>query len=350
MGVSTTTSGTGTITLGSALAAGASINSCSFLLPATSGVANGQTVSYLILDSNGAWEVGTGVYTTAGTTLTRVLTISSTGSLLSLSGSNSQVFITARKEDIVNTANNGSDFANVDTTRRTLLAVGGIKVTTYTSGVTGWTADTNMLWADAEGWGGGAGGGGVAGSVSDIYGGGGGGSGGYSRSIITAAAAAAAGVKSVTIGAGGAGGAAGNNPGSGGGTTSIVGLTGPTTLLQANGGVGGNGASSAGAPSSGTGAGAGTGNVSAIAGNSGVAGYYWPGSGAGPFQWSAAGGSSSRGGVNSGALGAGGASAGNASAANSGSGGSGAVSANSAGTAAGGNGGSGYVTIIEYLK
>lgn len=99
-GVATSTSGTGTITLGAALSSATAINACSFLTFANAGASNAETVSYLILDSNGAWEVGTGVYTTAGTTLTRVLTISSTGSLLSLTGT-SQVFITARKEDIL---------------------------------------------------------------------------------------------------------------------------------------------------------------------------------------------------------------------------------------------------------
>lgn len=98
-GVSTATSGTGTITLGSAIAAGVGINSCSFLTFANAGAANGEVVRYLILDSNGAWEYGTGTYTTAGTTLSRTLGASSTGSLLSLSGS-AQVFITAIAEDL----------------------------------------------------------------------------------------------------------------------------------------------------------------------------------------------------------------------------------------------------------
>lgn len=102
-GVSTATSGTGTITLGAALAAGTALNSCSFQTFATSGAANGETVSYLILDANGAWEYGTGTYTSAGTTLSRTLGQSSTGALLSLSGS-AQVFITCRAADILNAA------------------------------------------------------------------------------------------------------------------------------------------------------------------------------------------------------------------------------------------------------
>src|SRR5438094_7090366 len=96
-GVKTTTTGTGTIPLGSALASSDSINSCSFQSSSGAGVANSDVVSYLILDSNGAWEYGTGTYTSSGTTLSRTLGASSTGSLINLSGS-AQVFVTARQE------------------------------------------------------------------------------------------------------------------------------------------------------------------------------------------------------------------------------------------------------------
>lgn len=99
-GVATSTTGSGTVTLGAAIAAGTTPNACSYLSFASAGVSNGQTVSYLILDSNGAWELGTGTYTASGTTLSRSLTISSTGSLLDLSGT-AQVFIAARKEDLL---------------------------------------------------------------------------------------------------------------------------------------------------------------------------------------------------------------------------------------------------------
>ncbi len=95
------TTGTGTITLGSAISSGAQI----FQAPGydsfvNSGCIDGQTYSYLILDVNGGWEYGRGVYTASGTTLTRVPIRSSGGTgAITLSG-NEQVFVTLLKEDI----------------------------------------------------------------------------------------------------------------------------------------------------------------------------------------------------------------------------------------------------------
>lgn len=90
--MTTATTGTGTITLVSAVAG--------FITFAASGVPDGETVTYTIEDDDNR-EVGQGVYSSSGTTLTRATVYNSTngGSKISLSGT-AQVFIDVAAADL----------------------------------------------------------------------------------------------------------------------------------------------------------------------------------------------------------------------------------------------------------
>ena len=89
--MSTSTTGTGTITLGSA--------ETGYQTFADAGVADGNVVRYVIEDGND-WEIGSGTYTSSGTTLSRTVDESSNAdAALNLTGS-AVVFITAAAEDI----------------------------------------------------------------------------------------------------------------------------------------------------------------------------------------------------------------------------------------------------------
>ena len=92
--VSSATTGTGTLTLGAAVSG--------FLTFADAGVVDGETVTYAIRDGANS-EIGRGVYTASGTTLSRAVIYESTngGSAISCSGSQ-EVFITAAAESIQN--------------------------------------------------------------------------------------------------------------------------------------------------------------------------------------------------------------------------------------------------------
>jgi trimeric autotransporter adhesin len=89
--VATAATGSGSpITLGAA--------EVGFQTFAAAGVANADVVRYVIEDGT-AWEIGTGTYTATGTTLSRTLGESSTGSLLDLTGS-AVVYVAATAADL----------------------------------------------------------------------------------------------------------------------------------------------------------------------------------------------------------------------------------------------------------
>ena len=89
--MTTSTTGTGTITLASA--------DLGFQPFAAAGVTDGDIVRYVIEDGT-SWEIGTGTYTASGTTLSRSVSESSnSGSAINLSGS-AKVFVSATSDDI----------------------------------------------------------------------------------------------------------------------------------------------------------------------------------------------------------------------------------------------------------
>jgi hypothetical protein len=106
--MTTSTTGTGTITLGSA--------SDGYQTFADAGVSNGDELRYAIEDGNG-FELGVGQYTASGTLLTRTVSESSnSNNALNLSG-NAVVFVTAAADDIIDRLIDGGAAASVyDTT------------------------------------------------------------------------------------------------------------------------------------------------------------------------------------------------------------------------------------------
>lgn len=100
----TTTTGTGTVTLLGSVAQFQSFGSA---------FADQDSVSYAIVGQAGTeWEVGRGTYTAAGTTLSRdtVVASSNAGALVNFSAGTKDVFVTAAANRL-NASNNGRSLA-----------------------------------------------------------------------------------------------------------------------------------------------------------------------------------------------------------------------------------------------
>jgi hypothetical protein len=124
--MTTATTGTGTITLGSA--------SSGYQSFADAGVVNNDVVRYVIEDGAN-WEIGTGTYTASGTTLSRTVSESSNSdNAITLSGT-AVVYITAVVADILQPDNNLSELTNTSTARSNLGLAIGTNVQAYDAGL-----------------------------------------------------------------------------------------------------------------------------------------------------------------------------------------------------------------------
>jgi hypothetical protein len=135
----TTTAGTGTITL-----AGASTGYQSFSV-----IGNGNTTYYAIVGST-EWEVGIGTYTSSGTTLSRdtVLESSNSGSLVNFSAGSKDVFVTYPAERSVYTNGAGSVITPA-TASAVSVESGGTGLTSGTSGGVLYYSASNTLASSA---------------------------------------------------------------------------------------------------------------------------------------------------------------------------------------------------------
>jgi hypothetical protein len=110
----TTTTGTGTITLAGAVTGYQSFGTA---------VGNGNTTYYTIAIEGGTdWEVGIGTYTSSGTTLSRdvVLDSSNSGALVSFGSGTKQVFVTYPADKAVYLDASGVPNNNIATTGKAI--------------------------------------------------------------------------------------------------------------------------------------------------------------------------------------------------------------------------------------
>lgn len=135
----TSTTGTGTVTVGSAVS--------KFRTPAQASIPNGMRLSYLIEEGNN-WETGYGFYTVSGTTLSRnVRQSSNSNSLISLGG-NAIVTILGLAEDFIPDLGAISLYTRpaVVNTEDDMFDTGSLD-----SKWTGWNSPT-LDWTTMPGW------------------------------------------------------------------------------------------------------------------------------------------------------------------------------------------------------
>lgn len=149
----TTTTGTGTVTLGGALSGFQSF----------SAIGDGNTTYYAIVDSNnGDWEVGLGTYTASGTTLSRdtILSSSNSGSAVSLASGTKSVYSTypaskaAFSDDIPTNNNELTNGAGYITGNQSISLTGdatGTGTTSITVSLAANSVGSNEIATDAVG-------------------------------------------------------------------------------------------------------------------------------------------------------------------------------------------------------
>lgn len=134
--MTTATTGTGTITLGSAVTGFESF--------ADAGISDGNTVAYLIVDGAN-WEIGTGGYTASGTTLSRTVSDSTNSdAAINLSGS-AVVSVILRAEELAEFSRKTGTETLTNKTITNLILDGSVTEEVYA-----WSTTTGSVSGEME--------------------------------------------------------------------------------------------------------------------------------------------------------------------------------------------------------